>query len=217
MDLTKNTNFTRGNWLWFRISADTLNDLTIQVQSVWDTNLFVYMYAQYERTEAEGFHLQGYSISKVQLRKKAVLEAFKSCPKFAFGPLPSNNDKTRMAQYCRKEETRVPDTEAFERGECPNGNAIKEQAKKDAVKEILAEFRKGENSLKVKQWARDNNYTWGEISCAEAEFKNDKSLSKNLELMEMAEAVEWKPWQQYVVDYLKKPAHSREEIAGKHS
>ena len=209
-DLTENTNFTQSNWLWFRISAETLDDLTIQVQAVWDTKQFIYMYAQYERTEAEGFHLQGYAVAKFRLRKKAVLEIFKLCPKYAFGPLPTNADKTRMAQYCSKEETRVPDTEAFERGEVPNGNAITEQKKKDAVKEILAEFRTGENSLKVKQWARDNNYTWGEISCAEAEFKNDKSLSKNLELMEMAEAVEWKPWQQYVVDYMKKPAHPRE-------
>ena len=166
-DLTDNTNFNRGTWLWFRISGTSIRDLTTQVQSVWDTDQFVYMYAQFEHTESFGMHLQGYAVSKTQLRKKSVMEAFAKCPKYAFGPLSSNKDKIRMAEYCRKEQTRIPKTEAFERGTCPGGNAIKEQDKRDNIKEILAEHRKGVNSLRVKEWARDNAYTWAEIALAE--------------------------------------------------
>ena len=209
--LTNNTNFTRGNWLWFRISGTSIEQLRDLFNNVSDSGLFTYMYAQFEQDGAHGLHLQGYAVSGSRPYKTQVMAAFNTCTHYAFGPLNTDKDRAAMAKYCRKEETRVLNTEAMEFGTAPANGNEERAAQKNANKGDLALLLKaGMSVLDFKTKAREQQYTWAEIDAAVAEHKADRKLERDTQMCEQAKAVIWKPWQQYVVDYIHAPAHPRE-------
>ena len=204
------TIFERGRWLWFQVFGTEQ-----QLQDFWEkfenARCIHYAHAQFEETETEGLHIRGYAYSNNKLAPTTVRTLFQQTNN-TYGNLKTQSQIENMRKRCHKEENRRDDLNPLEFGEEPAGWGGKKQEKTKNlnVEELLTMFNVGKTMLEVRTWAHQAGFSLQVMESAVKTHRYGQKLRIMNELFESAKFVKWKPWQQYLVEYMKKPAHPRE-------
>jgi len=198
---------SRGHWIWWKLSGSLsiLKTFTKYLETLIQKE-DNYYFAQYEEDERDGLHLQGILYFKKQLYASAINKIFSKWS-VEWGNLKSKEDVAKMTDYVHREETRYEES-PVEGGVFPKPYKSSRKHRKEEYYHQV----KGMSKLELRESALRDGFSHEDIRWMEKQSAFESKVKNDRMLINRAQSIVWRPWQQWLANYLSLPAHEREII-----